>query len=99
MTTGKHLARRPFLRGMSTTIALPLLDAMTPAFAAATRFTTNAPRRMALVYVPNGIIMKAWTPAVARSEFEFPRILKPLEPYRQNLMGLSPLPHNTARGR
>ena len=63
MITGKHLARRTFLRGMSTAIALPLLDAMTPAFAAATRLTTNAPRRMAFVYVPNGIIMKDWTPA------------------------------------
>jgi len=97
MITGKHLARRTFLRGMSTAIALPLLDAMTPAFAAATRFTTNAPRRMAFVYVPNGIIMKDWTPAVAGTEFEFPRILKPLEPYRQNLMVLSGLTHNTGR--
>ena len=97
MITGKHLARRTFLRGISTAIALPLLDAMTPAFAAATRFTANAPRRMAFVYVPNGIIMKDWTPAGAGNEFEFSRILKPLEPYREKLMVLSGLTHNTGR--
>ena len=37
MITGKHLARRTFLRGLGAAIALPVLDAMTPAFAAATR--------------------------------------------------------------
>ncbi len=37
MITGKHLARRTFLRGVGTAIALPMLDAMTPAFAAASR--------------------------------------------------------------
>ena len=34
MITGKALARRTFLRGVGTTIALPFLDAMTPAMAA-----------------------------------------------------------------
>ena len=29
--TGKHLARRTFLRGLGATVALPLLDAMIPA--------------------------------------------------------------------
>ena len=29
--TGKHLARRTFLRGMGATVALPFLDAMVPA--------------------------------------------------------------------
>jgi hypothetical protein len=96
MITGRYLARRTFLRGMSTAIALPLLDAMTPAFAA-TRVTANAPRRMAFVYVPNGIIMKDWTPAGAGSEFEFSRILKPLEPYREKVLVLSGLTHNTGR--
>ena len=34
MITRKALARRTFLRGMGTAVAVPLLDAMTPAFAA-----------------------------------------------------------------
>jgi len=97
MITGKRLARRTFLRGLGAAVALPVLDAMTPAFAAATRLASNAPRRMTFVYVPNGIIMKDWTPSALGSEFEFPRILKPLEPYRQQLTVLSGLTHNTGR--
>ena len=97
MITGKHLARRTFLRGLGAAIALPALDAMTPALAAAARLGTNTPRRMAFVYVPNGIIMKDWTPAAAGADFEFTRILKPLEPYRKQLMVLSGLTHNTGR--
>ena len=30
----KHLPRRTFLKGLGATVALPLLDAMVPAFAA-----------------------------------------------------------------
>lgn len=97
MITGKCLARRTFLRGIGATIALPMLDAMTPAFAAASRLGSNTPRRVAFVYVPNGIIMKDWTPAADGSAFEFPRILKPLEPYRKDLLVLSGLTHNTGR--
>jgi hypothetical protein len=94
---GKHLARRSFLRGMGATIALPFLDAMTPAFTAGRIGATNAVRRMAYVYVPNGIIMKDWTPAAEGTAFEFPRILKPLEKCRKDLMVLSGLTHNTGR--
>ncbi len=97
MITGKHLARRTFLRGLGAAISLPLLDAMTPAFAAATRLASSSPRRMAFVYVPNGIIMKDWTPAEIGTQFELPRILKPLEPLRQHVTLLSGLTHNTGR--
>jgi len=95
--TGKHIARRSFLRGVGTAIALPFLDAMTPAFAASRIGSANTPRRMAFVYVPNGIIMKDWTPAAEGSAFDFSRILKPLEPHRRDLMVLSGLTQNTGR--
>ena len=97
MITGKCLARRTFLRGIGATIALPMLDAMTPAFAASSRLGSNTPRRVAFVYVPNGIIMKDWTPPADGPAFDFPRILKPLEPYRKDLLVLSGLTHNTGR--
>ena len=42
MITGKALPRRTFLRGVRTTIALPFLDAMTPAFAAPSQPATRA---------------------------------------------------------
>ena len=77
MITRKHLRRRTFLRGLGAAVALPVLDAMTPAFAAPV--DAKAPTRMAFVYVPNGIIMKDWTPAADGSAFELPRTLEPLE--------------------
>ena len=55
MISKKHLARRTFLRGLGTAVALPFLDAMVPALAA-TR--SNPPVRMAFVYVPNGKTFK-----------------------------------------
>ncbi len=86
--TRKHLPRRTFLKGMGTAIALPMLDGMVPAMA-----TTNveAPVRLALVYVPNGIVMKDWTPKTAGKDFEFTRILKPLESFREDILVLSGL--------
>jgi hypothetical protein len=85
--TGKHLPRRTFLKGVGTMIALPMLDAMTPALAA----TSAAPVRLAFVYVPNGIVMKHWTPKAAGKDFEFTRILKPLETFREDLFVLAGL--------
>ena len=41
--TRKHLERRTFLRGMGAAIALPMLDAMVPAFAAPGNAAQAAP--------------------------------------------------------
>jgi Protein of unknown function (DUF1552) len=94
IVTRKHLPRRTFLRGVGVAIALPLLDSMTPAFASpAVQY--RAPLRLAFGYVPNGIMMKDWTPQTAGRDFEFTRILKPLEPFRENLLVLTGLAHRT----
>jgi hypothetical protein len=53
---------------------------------------------MAFVYVPNGIIMRDWTPAAAGRDFAFTRILKPLEPFREDLLILSGLAQRTGNG-
>jgi hypothetical protein len=89
--TKKHLPRRTFLKGVGAAVALPMLDAMAPAFAAAGQAGRTAPVRLAFVYVPNGIVMKDWTPNAAGREFEFTRILKPLEVFREDLFVLSGL--------
>lgn len=87
--TRKHLSRRTVLKGAGAAIALPLLDAMTPALAAPGAHA--APVRLGFSYVPNGIIMKEWTPATLGAGFEFPGTLKPLEPFRDHLLVLSGL--------
>ena len=48
------ISRRTVLRGLGTAMALPLLDAMTPAASATGAKEVVAPRRMAFLYVPNG---------------------------------------------
>src|SRR3982751_3042029 len=91
--TRKHLDRRTFLRGMGAAIALPMLDAMRPALASE---PAQAPLRLAFTYIPNGVTMRDWKPAVTGDAFEFSRILKPLEPFRQDLFVLSGLDHHNA---
>ncbi len=92
-----YLNRRSFLRGAGAVIALPYLDAMQPAFATPLRPKVEPPSRLAFVYVPNGVIQEAWTPAADGSSYEFTRILKPLEKHRDDLLVLSGLTHNTGR--
>ncbi|HKV37880.1 MAG TPA: DUF1552 domain-containing protein [Blastocatellia bacterium] len=89
--TNKRLARRTFLKGMGSIVALPMLDAMIPAVGFARNSDARAAVRLAFSYVPNGIIMPAWTPAVAGKAYEFSRILKPLEPFRNDIFVLSKL--------
>jgi hypothetical protein len=91
----KRLPRRTFLRGMGTLIAIPLLDAMVPAIARGRDLDSAAPVRLAFAYVPNGIVMKNWTPKVAGKDYEFTRILKPLEAYRDDIFVLSNLDSHT----
>jgi hypothetical protein len=91
----KCLSRRTMLRGIGAALSLPLLDAMVPAFASTTR--AASPLRLAFVYVPNGIMMDEWTPAIEGTNFELPRILTPLAPHRNNILVLSALTQNTGR--
>jgi|RhiMetdeSRZDD1v2_1073273.scaffolds.fasta_scaffold01201_8 hypothetical protein len=88
--TRKYIPRRTFLKGMGAVVALPMLDAMTPALARAAA-TRKAPVRLAFTYVPNGITMADWTPTTEGLEFEFTRVLKPLEPFRNDMLVVSGL--------
>jgi len=94
--TRKHLARRTFLRGIGAGIALPWLDAMRPAWGSPAPAAAAAPMRLAFVYVPNGIIMNQWTPVESGRDYQFPRILQPLEPFREKLFILSGLDQHNA---
>ena len=89
IVTRKHLPRRMFLKGMGAAVALPMLDAMTPAFAAPR--SAAAPVRLAFTYVPNGITMTDWTPSGTGRGFSYSRVLKPLEPFREDTLVLSGL--------
>ena len=90
------LSRRTLLRGAGAAIALPLLDAMRPAVAA--DGDASPTHRVAVVYVPNGIVMDKWLPTTTGRQFTFPRILKPLESMREHITVVSGL-ENTASGK
>ena len=91
--TKKALPRRTFLRGVGATLALPLLDSMVPALAAAP--AVQSPTRLSVVYVPNGMIMDKWTPAALGSNYELTTIMEPLAPFRDDITVMSGLAHNT----
>lgn len=88
--TGKAISRRAVLRGAGAALALPFLDAMTPAFAAA-----PAPvHRFQTVYVPNGMAMDYWLPTTVGRDYELTPILKPLAAHREKMLVLSGLNAN-----
>jgi hypothetical protein len=89
--TKKHLSRRTFLRGASAAIGLPMLEAMVPALGWARDAAPKPVTRLCYVYVPNGMVMKNWTPAATGAGFAITPILKPLEPYREQMLVLSSL--------
>lgn len=92
----RPISRRTLLQGAGVSIALPLLEAMQPVRAATS--STDAPWRLAVVYVPNGVVMDDWLPTEAADDFAYPRILQPLESHRRNITILSGL-SNEAAGR
>jgi hypothetical protein len=86
------LPRRSFLRGLGATLALPLLDAMVPAFAA----TTKAIPRLGFMYIPNGVSLGQWKPTGSGTDFKFSPTLSALEPFRDRVNVLSGLAHHCA---
>lgn len=95
----KHLSRRTFLRGTGVAMSLPLLDAMSPASAWAA--AVASPKRVAFLYVPNGIVHDAWKPVATGRDYELPHSLEPLRPIRNDvnvLTGLSQIPYASKTG-
>jgi hypothetical protein len=94
----KQLPRRTFLRGMGTMLALPMLDAMAPAFV---RAASKSPSRMAILYFPNGVQMDTWhietAENITRLPELLPRTLEPLAAYRNDITMLGGLTVNGGR--
>jgi hypothetical protein len=96
--TRKHISRRTFLRGSGAMVALPFFDSMVPA-QTPIRNSAAAPKtRFACFYVPHGATMDKWTPAAEGSGFAFTEILKPLEPFRDQVNVISGLAHPYVAG-
>jgi hypothetical protein len=87
----KPLARRTFLKGIGAAISLPMLDVMKPSRAFGAAAAGQPINRLGLIYVPNGIVMNNWTPAATGAGFEYTRILKPIEKFRDKTRVISGL--------
>ena len=92
----KPISRRTILKGLGTAVALPWLEAMTPLATRAAAPAIAAPRRMAFFYVPNGVHMPDWTPAGGETGFSLPEILRPLDPFKDDLLVLTGLTQDGA---
>ncbi len=92
--TRKSISRRTMLRGAGAAVALPLLDAMIPAFAPAA--TTAPVKRFGVVYHPNGVIYDQWLPTGEGTKFELSPTLKGLEPFKDKLIAVTGLASDQA---
>lgn len=92
-----ELPRRTFLKGVGTTMALPLLEAMLPARVLASSPTSELPTRMAFVFFPNGAIMPQWKSSGEGTDFELSETLQPLAHHKQDLLVFSGLTQHHGR--
>jgi hypothetical protein len=93
--TGKSIDRRAFLYGTGAAMALPLLDAMTPAFASG----AARPTRMAFFQVPNGIMnLQNEFSQKEAGELQISPILQPLADFKDRMITFGGLDSQQAAG-
>ena len=84
--TKKALHRRTLLRGLGTSLALPLLDAMIPSMTALAATPAKPIRRIGYVYIPMGAYRPQWTPSTPNGPLgELTPTLKSLEAVKDYL--------------
>jgi len=93
-----RVSRRTILRGLGVSLALPWLEVMSPAGARAASGPIISPRRMAFVFVPNGVHVADWFPKSEGFGYQLPYTLEPLASVQDELLVLSGLTHDKGRG-
>ena len=86
----RHLSRRTILRGMGSTVFLPLLDAMVPASTALAATAAKPKSRLACIEIVHGSAGSTldgtnkhyWSPATDGRNFEMSETLSPLKDFR-----------------
>jgi Protein of unknown function (DUF1552) len=84
--TNKKLPRRTFLRGLGTTLALPLLESMLPTRGALAAQKQIVPTRFLGAFVPHGIAPGHWIPESSAPGFAYPYVYEPLQPFRKHVV-------------
>lgn len=89
MSNKWQISRRTMLKGMGVSMALPLLEAMKPLSsfgAAAATAKGEAPKRLAVLFFPNGTHEHKWTPEGEGADFKLSPILEPLAEHKKDLL-------------
>ena len=87
------ISRRTMLRGAGAALALPWLDIMTPAVAAAST-RKRPPIRMGVLYKGNGVHPPSWDiSGTSETKFELSPLMQPLKSVRKDVLLLSNLDH------
>ena len=101
MSKNWQIHRRTFLRGMGTVIALPVLDAMLPSVLAQSASVGGAsgafPKRMAHVYLPNGMNVAKWAPIGEGADYQLSETLSPLAAHKADFNVISGIVHQKAK--
>jgi len=97
ISTKSHVSRRLVLRGLSSSLALPLLDAMIPAHTLLRKTAAASPVRFVAIEMVHGAagstalgrLRHYWSPVQEGRDFEFTRTLEPLQPLREHVTIIS----------
>ncbi|MEZ6197596.1 MAG: DUF1552 domain-containing protein [Planctomycetota bacterium] len=81
--------RRRFLRAAGVALALPRLETFREDAA-------PAPRRLAVLFMPNGVHVPSWTPKETGAAYRLTPTLEPLRPHRDRVLVLSGLRNRNA---
>ena len=95
ITRPATFSRRTFLRGAGVTLALPLLEAMTPLRAQA---AAQAPRRMVCINTTLGLHTPNLFPSAAGKDYALTPYLEPLAEFRRDFTVFSGLSHPEVDG-
>ena len=85
-----EMNRRQMLRGTGALLALPFLETLLPAQAAA---AGRPPLRMGIFTTTGGTVLESWKPKEAGPLGKLPSILRSLEPIKDDLLIISGLSH------
>ena len=95
ITRPAPFSRRTFLRGAGVTLALPLLEAMTPLRAQA---AAQSPRRMVCINTTLGLHTPNLFPSAAGKDYALTPYLEPLAEFRRDFTVFSGLSHPEVDG-
>ncbi|HEX3800798.1 MAG TPA: DUF1552 domain-containing protein [Verrucomicrobiae bacterium] len=99
VSTTRALSRRKFLRSAGILLSLPLLDAMTPAFAMEKRIAADTkPRRMLGICNNLGLLPDNFFPKTTGVDYELSPYLEILKSHRDNFTVFSGVSHPDVDG-